>query len=118
MNKDTLKSKQTKNFLNYVSRRLSSRIDCKQVEFIVDIGVSKHQSIMMTPEIHVYKDLHHRSDTDYHLIVDHVLYKYFSDYILNRDEFGDLIIDISKFSTGVYKYELSRSNKKRRWIRI
>ena len=39
-------SQRTKKFLQLVAQRLSSRADCKQVQFIVDIGVTKSNCVM------------------------------------------------------------------------
>lgn len=111
-------SQRTKKFLQLVAQRLSSRSDCKKVEFIIDIGVTKSNCIIFTPDVYVYTDKYHRSDKDYSRITDFILYKYFETFIKGRDEFGNLIIDTVWFSHGIYKYQLSTNGKKRRWIRL
>ena len=108
----------TELLLKAVSKRLTGRNDCKKVEFVVDIGVHNSASILFEPDIYVYKDLHHRKDTDSSRIVDFVLNRDLPEVIWGRDQYGDLTVDTTMFSRGIYKYELAHNGKKRRWIRL
>ena len=111
-------SQRTKKFLQLVAQRLSSRSDCKKVEFIIDIGVTKSNCIIFTPDVYVYTDKYHRSDKDYSRITDFILHKYFDEIVKGRDEFGNLIVWTLQFSEGIYKYQLSSNGKKRRWVKV
>lgn len=123
-------SRNTQQFLRYLSRRLSGREDCKKVEFIVGIGfklddegkicppgVLDPSYISFCPKVDVYRDKHHRKEIDLNNIVDHIVKKYYSDLILGYDLMGKTLIDTSKFLKGVYQYQLSIDGKRRRWVR-
>lgn len=123
-------SQRTQQFLQHVSRRLSGRIDCKKVEFRVGIGcrfpgadkitapqILDSRYIFFSPPINVYKDLHHRKELDLRNIVDHVIQEYYDNLILGYDLLGNLIVDTSKFIIGVYDYQLSIDQKRRKWMR-
>ena len=106
MNKDVVKYLQgddTLEFLNKISRRLSSREDCKRVEYEVTISKS---SISMNPLIFVFPDTHHRADIDKMSILTFVIQSY------NKEQ--------QRLSSGTYKYECadSLSKKRRRWVKV
>ena len=126
-----IKSKLTKDFVNRISSRLSGRVDCSRVEFLVGIGCHVEDSpikltdntkevdyIYFHPDIYVYRDLHHRKDVDLFRVTDLICHKYFPELVVGRDDFGQLKVDTSKLSRGIYKYQLSVDGRKRRWIRI
>lgn len=110
----------TSDLLNYVSRRLSGREDCKQVEFIVDLGCTDSRRIIFDPDLFVYRDLHHRKDIDQFRIIDLALNKMFPEILKEKSESGEFYYDVldTYFLLGMYKYELSRNGKKRRWIKL
>lgn len=124
-------SQRTQQFLRHLTRRLSGREDCKQVEFKIGIGVRFLESTKITapkiddsryiffePHINVYKDMYHRKDIDLRNIVDHIIQKYYSELILGWDTLGNTLIDTSEFVQGVYKYQLSVTGNRRRWVRV
>ena len=84
---DRSKLKNTQVLLRKISRRLSGRVDCKGKEYTLCIGVPPRYSyedphkyinrIIFDPSTFVYKDTHHRKDTDLQDIVNHIFTKYF-----------------------------------------
>lgn len=121
-------AKLTQKFLKAISRRLSGRVDCYRLEYTIGIGCDLPGSgikydneadyIFFRPDIYVYKDLHHRKDTDLFKVVDLICHKHFPELILERDDYGQLKIDTSKLSRGIYKYQISFDGKRRRWVRM
>lgn len=125
------KSKLTQKFLRKLAQRLSTRNDCIRTEYLLGIGYPILGSdikvsnvdcasdyIYFNPDIFVYRDIHHRKDTDLFRVADLICHKYFPEIVLGRDEYGQLKVDTSKLVKGVYKYQLSVDRKRRRWMRI
>lgn len=108
----------TELLLKSISKRLSSRNDCKRVEFIVDIGIHDSASILFDPDTYVFKDSHHRKDIDSYRIVDFILMKNMPEAICGRNNQGYLSVDTTMFSRGIFKYELAYNGKKRRWVKF
>ena len=130
----------TVEFLKSIADRLASRVDCKQVEYIVAIGepliyfsvIGKSLSsdelilnqvssgeVRMKPQIDVYPDTHHRKSTDKCSILDYVLITKFYDTCYDGiDEYGHARFREGSLTPGVYKYRLSVDKKKRKWSRI
>lgn len=128
MNSESIR---TQKFLRQLARRLSGRLDCNRVEYLVGIGYEVSNSgikiaedneesdyIYFNPDIYVYRDLHHRKDTDLFRITDLICHKYFPEIVIDRDEFGQLKVDTSMLVRGVYKYQLSVDGKRRRWVKM
>lgn len=124
-------SVRTQQLLRRITRRLSGREDCRQVEYLIGIGVPvtpntfnsedelKHSEdyIYFDPDVYVYRDSKHRKDVDLFRVVDLILHKYYEDELVKgRDEYGNLKVDTSKLVKGVYKYQISMDGKRRRWI--
>lgn len=130
----------TVEFLKSIADRLASRVDCKQVEYIVAIGepltyfsvIGKSLSsdelilnrvssgeVCMKPQIDVYPDTHHRKSTDKCSILDYVLITKFYDTCYDGiDEYGHARFREGSLTPGVYKYRLSVDKKRRKWSRI
>lgn len=130
----------TVEFLKSIADRLASRVDCKQVEYIVAIGepliyfsvIGKSLSsdelilnrvssgeVRMKPQIDVYPDTHHRKSTDKCSILDYVLITKFYDTCYDGiDECGHARFREGSLTPGVYKYRLSVDKKRRKWSRI
>ena len=91
----------TAEMLQRISRRLSGRDDCKNVEFVITIDFNK---MSMSPLVYVFPDTHHRAEVNKMLV---------TDYILQQ---------MPKYSltSGVYKYQRVEASprKRRRWVRI
>lgn len=96
----SLESKCTYDFLKQLSLHMSSRKNCKNVEYVVCINDG---DIQVDPCIFCYNDRYHRSDRDRLRVDEHIL-KY---HIQNS-----VLVD------GVYKYAFSVSKKSRHWIKI
>ena len=130
----------TLEFLKSIADRLASRVDCKQVEYIVAIGeplvyfsvIGKSlnsdelllnrvssSGVRMKPQIDVYPDTHHRKPTDKCSILDYVLITKFYDSCYDGvDEYGHATFREGSLTPGVYKYRLSVDKKRRKWTRI
>lgn len=92
----------TAELLQKISRRLSGRTDCKDVEFKVVINDDSRVSLM--PLTYVFPDTHHRAQVDKLLI---------TDYIMQQ-------LSSCKLSAGTYKYQKvnTSSRKRRRWVKL
>lgn len=124
----------TVSLLRAISKRLSSRKNCRQIEYVVCIGTRydavDHQKrlseygdvsdiIMFFPEREVYPDTHHRRSTDLIDIVSCVIMTKFKDTIFAYvDNIGQIHFNKDTLVPGVYKYMLSVTKKRRKWTRI
>ena len=125
----------TTKLLYTISRRLSSKKNCRRIEYIVCIGMTcdsevGHQRriqeysdvsdvIMFFPEREVFPDKHHRRSTDLIDIVSCVITTKFKDTIFSYvDNMGQIHFQKGSVVPGVYKYILSNTKKRRKWVRI
>ena len=125
---------QTKQLLQAISKRLSSRKNCRRIEYVVCIGVEaddiEHQKslveyndvsdiIMFYPEREVFPDTHHRRSTDLIDIVSCIIMTKFKDTVFSYvDNLGKIHFNTGSVVPGVYKYILSATKKRRKWVRI
>lgn len=128
------KSKFTQQFLQCISQHLSSRPECRGVTYRIAIGVYDTQLIppsismfedelsgnrvLFKPNVLVFPDRYSRKDTDKVSVVYHVAANHFNHILLTYQEDGCTFVDTSKLVKGVYEYQSSVDNKKRRWVRI
>lgn len=106
----------TEAVLKAISDRLSSRDDCKGVEYVVDI---RDDWLTMIPTKNVYPDTHHRKDTDLEDIIYFILRTQFSDTVLaGVDVYGRCKYVSNTLTPGLYQYQLSFDQKRRRWTKI
>ena len=105
--------------LHRISSRLSSRSDCKGVEYYVFIlhYNDSLSTILFQPHKEVYPDMHSRKREQSDDIIKHVLSKYFADLYYDTSDDGSILVYSKYFTPGVYKYELSYNGKYRRWMR-
>lgn len=98
-----LQGDDTAKFLQKISTRLSSREDCKGVEY--EVTISK-EHISMDPLIYVYPDTHHRAEIDKMSVLTYII------HTLPQEE--------QKLSAGTYRYEYIDlyKRKRRRWTKI
>lgn len=108
----------TEFLLKAVAKRLSSRADCRRVEFIVDIGIQNSEYILFNPDVYVFRDTYHRKDIDASRIIEFILMKHMPEVVHGKDTQGFLHVNTQMFSRGIFKYELAYNGKKRRWIRL
>lgn len=92
----------TYDFLHRLSRRLSGRPDCKNLEYEVYIG---DNIIYMKPDILVYPDTKHRKHEDKINSIDLILFNMHK--TLNFEE--------TDFVKGTYVYRFPEGQNKRRW---
>lgn len=93
------KSETTQTLLKAISDRLAGRVDCKNLSYVVDIGI---KGVTMVPLIYVYPDKHHRMPSDKIDIISYV----------HRYKLQDTALDQLEFGTYVYA---ATDTKKRRW---
>ena len=98
-----LQGDDTAEFLRKISTRLSSRQDCKGLEY--EVTISK-EHISMDPLIYVYPDTHHRAEIDKMSVLTYII------HTLSQEE--------QKLSSGTYRYEYidSYKRKRRKWTRV
>lgn len=109
----------TMDLLYAISQRLSSRQDCKEYEYVVQIYPSG--TIIVAPSVYVYIDTHHRSKGSYIQV---------EECVLRKPQFDDIDYVVSSvgrihvrtkdaFQPGVYMYAFGYKGKcRRRWCRI
>lgn len=132
----TESSKLTYKFLHMISSHLSGRADCRKLEYIVAIGVDDariprqlsledsdkidHANyVYMYPEVLVFPGARNRNKNLKLSIVDHIIKSHMTEELYNGvDPFGRIKVETSKMVQGVYKYQISYSGRKRRWIRM
>lgn len=75
--------------------------------------------IMFYPEREVFPDTHHRRSTDLIDIVSCVIMTKFKDTVFSYvDNLGKIHFNEGSVVPGVYKYILSATKKRRKWVRI
>lgn len=110
---DTAKYKLTQKFLYSISDHLSSRSDCSKLNYSVTIG---HSVIYFEPPIQVCPSTHVRKRQARESIVEHVIFRHFHSTLYDgSDKFGNMQIRRDALVPGVYVYESSIDNKRRRW---
>ena len=126
--------KLTIELLRAISKRLSSRKNCKRIEYIVCIGMTNDEVgnqkriqeygdvsdiILFFPEREVFPDTHHRRSTDLIDIVSCIIMTKFKDTIFSYvDNLGQIHFVKGSLVPGVYKYILSNTKKRRKWVRV
>lgn len=111
-------SAQTKQLLHSIASHLSSRVECRGVRYIVTIGVDDSHLVSFGPvDVKVYPNRYRRCERDKVTILSHVLREHFPELVLSADRDGNIVVDTSKLISGVYEYQASIDNKRRRWVR-
>lgn len=123
------KSKLTQSLLKCISDHLSGRKDCRRVTYRIAIGVKdKNQSATLSddciidymvaflPEIKIFPDTYHRKPTDKVSVISHVISEHFPELLYQKNSV--LYVDTDRLVKGIYEYQPSFDNKKRRWVRI
>lgn len=123
----------TKQFLLKISSRLSSRLDCKHINYLVYIGIDPKYEwknsyndfrdasnyVFFIPGKYVYPNLHRKTSADRLPIIDYVVLHHFKDELFNGyDEYGKLRIYTNNLVNGIYEYQLSVNGKYRRWTKL
>lgn len=97
----------TKEFLLGLSKRLSSRKDCRQVEY--EVTIDEH-GVVFKPEVEVFKNRYQRSECDKVPVQDMVLSNLVNNYMTDWIR--------SYLVPGTYIYKLSFDKKRRQWIKL
>ena len=97
----------TKKFLLALSKRLSSRKDCRHIQYQVII---RDGSIDFKPPVEVFKNRYHRSECDKVPVQDMVLDNFVSSYL--SEWIKECMVP------GTYMYKLSIDGKRRRWTKL
>ena len=106
----------TKELLQHISNHLSSRNECKGLEYVVTIGDDR---ILFEPfTIFVFPNRYTRCERDKSPVTYHVIQNHMPELEICKDSSGQYVLDTSKLVKGRYKYQISFNNKRRRWIRI
>lgn len=111
----------TTQLLKLISRKLSGRVDCKHVMFdlYIDSNTSNNADtlcIHMNPTIYVYRDKHHRKDSDKYLILVYCLNQMHIPIIEMTG--SRIVISGRYFIPGHYQYKPSWDNKYRHWFKF
>lgn len=104
----------TEDFLTTISKRLSSRSDCKNVMYVVDI---KNNVVKMSPDIYVFRSKYSRRPEDkMHILcyVQNVVKGIPAKFTID----GKIVIDDVTLQDGTYIYQSSFDNKRRKWTRL
>lgn len=113
---DNRKYELTKKFLYCISRHLSSRADCSKLNYSVTIG---HSCIYFQPPIQVCPSTHVRKRQARESILEHVVVRHFHKQVYDGvDNYGNVKIRSEVLLPGVYSYESSVDNKRRRWQKV
>lgn len=125
----------TSKFLLAISSHLSSRRDCRNVEYVVSIGVYEesmmyqmtiadvtegvHDKVYFAPERNVFPDIHHKKVGDETSVVNHVMFEHFRNTVFDhRDSCGNCRFKLGSLTPGVYVYAQSIKNNRRKWIKV
>ena len=101
--------------LRAMSRRLSSRNDCKQQVYWVTISTAGE--VEFRPYTYVFPDTHHRVSPAKLGIVEYVLTRPEFEHLHPRkDKDGRMFVDPSSVVPGDYVYDYVGNIKSRRWM--
>lgn len=106
-------SDRTNLLMNILSRRLSSRDDCKCQQYILSItsdGI--YQSISFEPNVLVYPNTYKRNKSDKLHVLMYVLNHYFEDFVIVYED--KIMVKPATFVDGTYIYT-QWIYKNRRW---
>ena len=119
LNLEQEKTTLTKQVLKCIADHLSGRYDCRGIEYTVTIGTDVNtQFIAFEPTRFVFPNRYKRCETDKINIMFHVIREHFPQLYVDTDSMFGTYVDTSKLIKGVYVYQSSVDNKRRRWKRI
>lgn len=126
----------TKSFLQCITKHLSSRPECRGVTYRLVLGkkddLNSNKSeidfsgyISFSPHVEVYHDRYSRKPCDKLPVEEHVILIHFMDELYaGRAKFSNgqikesIKIHGDKIVPGIYEYQPSITNKRRRWVRV
>lgn len=109
------KSILTATLLKEIATHLSSREDCKKVNYSVQIS---NNLITFEPVRKVCPNRYRRCDRDKVDIITHVIKEHFPELVMSVKDNLVIEVDTTKLVEGHYTYQSSIDHKRRRWIRI
>lgn len=104
----------TEELLTTISKRLSSRSDCKNVMYVVRV---RNNIVTMFPDIYVYRGKHNRRPEDKMNILCYVQ-NVIKGVPTRMTVDGGIVIDDVNLQDGTYIYQSSFDNKRRKWTRL
>lgn len=110
----------TKRVLKCISDHLSGRNDCKGVNYSVTIGTEYFEELMIFEPVRimVFPNRYRRHESDKVSVISHVIQEHFPELYKGTNGMFNINADTSKLVKGVYVYESSVDNKRRRWVRV
>ena len=114
-----IKPDMTESILKCISKHISNRRDCKDVEY--DVNVFGDGKITLFPEVLVFDDIHNRRPVNRKPLLDHIIDfhcdpKFVSVVMNSNDEVHSR--NFQYVIPGHYVYKYSSSGKCRRWIKL
>lgn len=97
----------TEEFLRCISAHLSSREECKQLEFVAIIDDSLHVKLLPQDYL-IFPSRHKKKEINKIAVTEHVTHEHFENQVYS---------DIFSLVPGEYIYKLSVNKKQRRWQR-
>ncbi len=111
-------AKNTEKLLKNIAKRLSSRLDCKNVEYRVTIRTEGELTrIIFEPPRSVYPNVHDKKQSDLRKIETHVIVKYFEDIVCKDGFYSGVFVERGLFVDGEYIYKSSVDGRRRKWVR-
>ena len=107
----------TKQLLRHISRHLSSRDDCRKVEYQVWItpGNNGYSRVIMDPVIYVYRNISDRKVK--YTIIDHILTDHlYSELHCMKNHNGEIFVKTEFVNPGLYIFRKSFRTGKRQWM--
>lgn len=106
-------SDRTNLLMNLLSKRLSSRDDCKGQEYVLKITSDKlYQSVSFEPNVLVYPNTYKRNQSDKSPVLVHILNHHFKNFVIVCDD--KIMVKPATFVDGNYIYT-QWIFKNRRW---
>ena len=110
----------TKKVLKSISRHLSGREDCKDLEYSVHIfhdNKTGDDVVEVSPYISVFPNTFHRKETDKRGVAYHVIYTHFPE-IYAQSSTSVVQIKSNSLVRGSYVYRRYKLTRRRKWIRV
>lgn len=109
----------TNKVLRSISYHLASREDCKELEYEIEIYTNEFENdtIVVSPHITVFPNVHERKHSDRRGVAFHVIYFHFPEIYQDSDEHG-IAIKKNSLVHGTYRYKKFRLTNRRKWVKI
>jgi hypothetical protein len=137
INKEKERTDLTRKLLLCISDHLSTRKECRGKTYRVAIGVrdetqsicniknfigdskAAENYIFFETPIQVFPNRYNRKDWDKRPVIQHIIYAHFWNELSPGAGSGCMVqIHCNKLIRGIYEYQPSLNNKRRRWVKI